>query len=163
LDHAELDQLFAAYADMVYRIAFLIVRNAADAEDVVQDTFLRLWRYEKPFASAEHRKAWLIRTARNRAKDRLRAAALRLSAPLQEDAAVTPPETEAAELRDAVLRLPGPYKLPVYLFYYEGYGTAEIAKILHRKESTVRSQLKRAREQLRLDLKDGKDESYGSE
>lgn len=152
MDRNEFDICYTRYADMVYRIAYLITRNTADAEDVVQDTFFRCLQTEKPFVSEEHRKAWLIRTAQNAAKDRLRLAFRRFSTALTEDAAVPEEDTQQTELRDAILKLPAKYKLPLYLHYYEGYNTAEIAGILHIKESTVRSQMKRARDKLKLDL-----------
>ena len=59
----DLDALFQTYGDMVYRLALVRTRSAADAEDVVQEVFLRCLKNNPDFKSAEHQKAWLIKVA----------------------------------------------------------------------------------------------------
>ena len=150
----EIAELYETYVDMVYRLCFTILKNRFDTEDAVQNTFIKLMHYSKPFDSPEHEKAWLIVTASNTCKDALRRASRRdeplelrpdLPAPASADPA-------GNTVLDAVLALPLKYRAPVYLYYYEGYTTAEIAAHQNCPESTVRSRLSRARKQLQTIL-----------
>lgn len=141
--------IYQRQADTVYRVCFLFTKNAQDAADLTQSTFLRLLQHQPEFHSDAHEKAWLIVTAGNLCKDFLRHWWRRV-APLEEaeeGAAESSPETD--QVREQLLALPEKYRLPLYLFYYEGYSTAEIGQLLHKKESTVRSLLHRGRGQLR--------------
>lgn len=145
--------IYSRQADTVYRVCYLYVKNAQDAADLTQSTFLRLLQSAPApaFESPSHEKAWLIVTAGNLCKDFLRHWWRRVG-PL-EDAetagAGQPSQQDAALVREQLLALPERYRLPLYLFYYEGYSTGEIAGMLRKKESTVRSLLHRGRERLR--------------
>lgn len=142
----------------VYRLALCRLQNPADAEDVYQDVFLRLLGEGDRLWESEHLKAWLLRTALNRCADlhrfRLRRPVLSLE---------TLPETaesagdEAAELWAAVGRLPEKLRMPVHLYYAEGYRTEEIAAMLNVPAATVRTRLRRARAKLK-DLLGGIDD-----
>lgn len=138
-------------ADLVYRICFLYLKQAADAEDAAQTVFLRLLQKKPAFASPEHQRAWLIAAARNHCKNQLLHWWRRKRADAAPPAEEPPPERG---LLEEVLALPEPQRVAVYLYYYEGYQTAEIAHMLSQKESTVRSRLRLAREKLRLMLKE---------
>ena len=119
---------------------------------MVQETFIRLLRSGTSFASEQHEKAWLIVTVSNLCKSALRSPWQRRTGL---DDMVEPPAAADAtpdETLEAVLALPEDYKLPVYLFYYEGYPTAEIARMLGVAPATVRSRLNRARKKLKLTL-----------
>ncbi len=145
-------KLYQNYADMVYRICFSFLKNPADTEDAVQNTFLRLLQAAPDFQGAEHEKAWLIVTASNLCKDSLRHW-WRKKEPLEthEDQAPFPPPDIDATLQ-ALLQLPEKYKLPLYLFYYEGYSSAEISQIIHKPASTIRTHLQKGRQLLRTKL-----------
>ena len=141
------------YADMIFRVAYSVLRRREDAEDVMQDVLLRLYRADRSFDSEEHRKAWLIRVAVN--ESRKAARWYRRAAPLEEL-----PETAAfdrsedRELFLAVMALPEKYRTAVYLHYYEGYSVREIAALTGSRESTVQTRLARARELLRKALEE---------
>ena len=140
--------LYAAHFRLVWNVCLTLLRNPADTEDAVQETFLRLLRAKAPLESAEHLRAWLIVTARNVCRDELRRSRRReLSLDEARDLPAAAPEID--ETLAAVRRLPERYRLPIYLFYYEELTTARIAALLHRRESTVRSNLRRGRERLR--------------
>ena len=143
--------IFDRYGDMIYRLAFVRTKNRYDADDILQDVLVRYLRFAPVFVSEEHRKAWLIRTTVNRTNSLLTSAWFRGSVPL--DDSLRTEMQEKSEVYDAVLKLAPKYRTVVHLYYYEDYSTAEIAKILSQKESTVRSQLHRARAQLRAELK----------
>lgn len=144
----------AAHGDMVYRLALCRTQNAADAEDVYQDVFLRLLNQPEQDWDREHLKAWLIRTALNRCADlhrfRLRRPVLSLEAlPEQVWAGEPSDRVELEELWEAVARLPAAMRTAVHLFYGEGCSTEEIAAILGCPPATVRTRLHRARTKLK--------------
>lgn len=148
----DLEDIYQRHVDMLYRVAYSFMKNGADTEDMVQETFLRLMRSGTVFESAQHEKAWLIVTVSNLCKSALRSPWRRRK---DLDALSEQPTTEDAapeETLQAVLALPDDYKLPVYLYYYEGYPTADIARMLKVAPATVRSRLNRARKKLKLTL-----------
>lgn len=138
---------------MVYRLCFAYLKTATDTEDAVQNVFIKLMKYEQAFKNEEHEKAWLIRCAANHCKDVLKSAyRKRTDFDIPEVADERADDTTTSDVYDAVLNLPEKYKDCVYLHYYEGYKTDEIAKILEKPSSTVRSYLSEARSLLRTAL-----------
>jgi RNA polymerase sigma-70 factor (ECF subfamily) len=144
-----IEAIFERHHKTIYRVCMLYMKNTADAEDMTQNTFLRLMDKDPSFASAEHEKAWLVRTAVNLCKNDLRSFR-RKAVPLAETLAVQ--KTGTGETLELVLSLPKKYKAPLYLHYFEGYSAVEIAKMLKTRESTVRSWLMRGRNLLRLEI-----------
>ena len=116
-----------------------------DSEDVVQECFLRLMQSGKTFASCEHEKAWLIVTASNLCKNALKHASRRQETLEDHPELPTADDGQTGEMLDAILRLPASYKTVVYLYYFEGYTTPEIAVMLGCPKATVQSRLFRAR------------------
>ena len=140
------------HLDMVYRIALNSLRHPADAEDAVQNTMLRLWRTDTDFAGEEHLRRWLARVAVNESRKLLRSFWRRASVPLEEAREPLFQDRERRELYEAVMGLPAKYRVPLYLYYYEGYAVAEIGEILGLKPSTVQTRLSRGREKLKTML-----------
>lgn len=147
-DDALAAHVLNTYGDMLYRLAYSYVHCREDAEELLQDTVLRLLEKRPAFSSEEHCKAWLIRVCSNLSKDRIRYNGRRKTDELEENLAAEGRE-DLNFVWDAVKKLPDKYAEVIHLYYYEGYATAEIAEILQKKESTVRSNLRRARIQLR--------------
>ena len=145
--------LYREYMPSVYRMAFSYLQNHPDSEDVVQECFLRLAQSGKHFEDVRQVQAWLIITAANLSKDLLRRAH-RKDLPLDAAGDRPAPQKEHKELRGAVLDLPEKYRTVIYLYYYEGYSVQELAKLLHRPESTVKTWLRRGRELLRETLEE---------
>jgi RNA polymerase sigma-70 factor (ECF subfamily) len=148
----EISEIYERHRLTIWRVCFAYMKNTADTENVVQDTFYRLIKSGAPFESEEHEKAWLIRTATNVCKNVLRHWWRR-----REDleAHENLPGAEGVEIDDVfnvVAGLPDKYKTVVYLYYYEGYDSAEIAGILGRPKSTIRNYLHEARGVLREKL-----------
>jgi RNA polymerase sigma-70 factor (ECF subfamily) len=128
------------------------MKNAADTEDAVQDAFFRLIKSGTAFESVEHEKAWLIRTASNCCKNTLRSW-WRKRERLDDCGNLRAGENvETNDIFNAVMGLPDKYKTPIYLYYYEGYDSAEISKILRKPPSTIRNHLREARIALRKKL-----------
>lgn len=153
LTNREFSALAERYLNLVYRVALNCVGNPADADDVSQNTMLRLLRQKEGFQSEDHARRWLIRVTVNESKRLLTAPWRRRTVALEELAAVIPSDhKEGQELLEAVLSLPRKYRLPLYLYYYEGYQVGEIGALLERRPSTVQTQLARGRELLKKQL-----------
>ena len=144
------------YAPAVYRLAYIRTGSRADAEDVMQEVFLRLIKVKPVFSGEAHAKAWLLRVASNCVSDLFRLPWRKREEPLGEETAITE-NPEEGSVTEAVLSLPVRYRVPVHLYYYEGYSVAEIAGITGKSEGTVKSRLFRARSLLRdkLNEKEG--------
>lgn len=145
------------YSDTLIRVCFTYMKNMSDAEDITQDVLIKLIEKKPVFESNDHEKAWLIRVAINLSKNRLRTAWFRKTQPLKEEVYDFTPEE--SEVMESVLELPIKYRSIILLFYFEGYKIQEIASILGEKESTIGSQLHRARQLLKSKLK----EDFGNE
>ena len=153
----EFEKTVREFSEMVYRVALNICRNPQNSEDVMQNVFLRLYKYGKKDIekSKEYLKAWLIRVTVNESKRMLRTSAKADYVPLEEVAnTLFAEESESRDVFNYVMKLPQKYRVVIYLYYYEGYSAKEIANILRRNEATIRTQLSRAREMLRSNLKE---------
>ena len=150
-------ELAGRYAGDIFRLAYARTGQRADAEDVMQEVFVRLLRARPPFRDGEHARAWLLRVAANCANDWFRAPWRRREGPLTDS--LPAPEHEDGGVVEAVLALPAKYRTAVHLYYYEELSVAEIAKITGKSESAVKSRLFRARAMLREALKEDDDVS----
>ena len=156
----EPEWLARQYGPAVYRLAFARTGSRADAEDVMQEVFVRLLKVRPDFADREHAKAWLLRVAANCANDLFRAPWRRREEPLSETLSA-PEGPEPGGVVEAVLALPPKYRTAVHLYYYEDLSVAEIAAILGKSEGAVKSRLFRARALLREWMKEDEDVSHG--
>ncbi len=143
-----------AYSRMLLRLAMTRLPSSADAEDVVQEVFLKLLTARPQFRDAEHEKAWLIRATLHRACDMARSAERR-NLPLEAAEAVPGGELpEPSPVLSAVRALPAKYSAVIHLYYYEGYSIKEISQLLRLPVPTVGTRLSRGRERLRELLKE---------
>lgn len=140
------------YSDMVFRLAFARTKNSHDAYDILQEVFLRYMKNNKDFNDEEHKKVWLIKTTINCSKTLLSSAWFRKTTALEDN--IYEELKEKSEVYYEVLRLPKKYRTVLHLFYYEDMSIAEISALLNIKESTIKSQLHRARKQLKEILKE---------
>lgn len=151
----EIKQIYCAYVNTVYRIALMMLRNSFDAEDVTQTVFIQLMKTGKAFESDEHIKAWLIVTTQNTCRNLLKGWwwAKRVDS---EDVLEREYRLDATdlEIHEKISKLPQRLKLPIYLYYFEGYKTEEIAEILGINSATVRTQMRTARKKLKLMLEE---------
>lgn len=149
----EIKQAIEKYGDMIQKICFIHMKQQCDVDDIFQTVFLR---YAKGplFESDEHEKAWFIRVTMNACKDVFKSWFHRyidLSSTIDDmsDENSSLSYSQTSDLMQAVLSLPTHYRQVIYLFYYEGYKVKEIADILHKKENTIHTWLKRSKEQLK--------------
>ena len=145
------DMIVNKYSDMLFRICYCILCNKTDAEDALQDTFVKLITKAPEFTTEEHEKAWLIKVATNISKNivllRLRRSTLAL-----ENVAEIGVKDEDCEVFEAIMSLPVKYKVVMVLFYVEGYKTEEIADILQISSEAVRKRLQKGRELLKIEF-----------
>ncbi len=147
------------YGDMVLRIAYTYLKNMDDAEDAVGDLYLKIVDKEPEFNDETHERLWMVRAIINICKNKLNLYWNKNKCSADDAIQIGTFDTynETPEVLSAVLALPEKYKTAIYLFYYEGFKTPEIARMMNKTESTVRSIIKRAREKLKSVLKEGYD------
>lgn len=155
MEREEAERVARAHAPMVYRLAYARTGNRTDAEDVMQEVFLRMVRKAPVFESEEHCRNWLLRVTVNCVGDAFRAPWRRHETALETDRAGRCNEEEGGVL-EAVLALPAPYRVPVHLHYYEELSVAEIARAMGKSEGVVKTRLFRARAMLKKELEGGK-------
>ena len=139
--------IVTAYMDKLHRTALCLCTHPDAAEDLVQETFLKLLSTKKEFENERHERAWLIVTASNLCKDSLKKW-WRKNENIEDFLNIAEEPRQEDGILELILRLPNDYKDPVYMYYYEGFSTVEIAAHLHCPEATVRSRLMRARNKL---------------
>lgn len=166
-----LQDIVDRYSDMLFKIAYIRLKNIQDAEDVVQEVFYQYLKRAEGFEDSEHEKAWLIRVTLNACGKIWRSAwnrhrddyGLEAYEQIFTEGQLAGPEEGLLEadicmrLLEAVKALPAKYRDVIHLFYYEEMAIKEIAEVTGRKESTVTSQLTRGRELLRKRLKEDYD------
>ncbi|QAT51088.1 sigma-70 family RNA polymerase sigma factor [Caproiciproducens sp. NJN-50] len=153
------EKVIRFYADMVYRLAYARTGTKCDADEIFQEVFLRYIKKQPVFNNEEHRKAWMIRVTINCSNKLWNSVWKRKAEPLTD---TMPFETKQdMDLSDELQQLPQKYREVIHLFYYENMSLEEISRALNRKNSTVRTQLTRARALLRNILKEDDDVQRG--
>ena len=153
MDSKEYKRLADQYIDMVYRVALNGCKNKYDADDVVQNTFIKLLKCKKQFDNDEHVRNWLIRVAVNECNSLWNSSWRKKVTSLDEredEPAFTTPEK--SELYDLVMKLPPKYRQVVYLYYYEEFSVKEVAEMVKISETAVQTRLQRARKKLKDQL-----------
>lgn len=150
------EEILDTYGSGILRYAYTYLHNMSDAEEVLQDTLVQFLKTAPAFETRQHEKAWLLRVAGNLSKNRLAYNSVRKTDELKDELAAENRE-DLSFVWDAVKLLPENYRETIHLFYYEGYSTKQIARLLRKKETTVRSDLRRGREKLRAVLKEAYD------
>ena len=156
VDDEFIQNVIDQYSDIIYRVSFQYVRNAQDAEDVVQEVLLGLLEYlhHAEFTSDEHMKAWLIRVAINKSKNVAKLNARRRKKELGY-APAEQAQPQYDNLESVLDKLSAIDREIIYLHYYEGYSAKEIAEIVNKTEKSVFKRLSRSRNQLKEFLSEG--------
>ena len=129
-----------------------MLKNQEDAEEVYQETFIKLYENFKKMKNDEHMKHWLIRVTINNCKMLMRKRKRENIVELDEN--ISAEDNHNSDSIEAVKKLPEKYRIVIYLFYYEQYKVSEMSKILKISEGTIKSQLSRARDMLKNELKE---------
>jgi RNA polymerase sigma-70 factor (ECF subfamily) len=145
------ENTYITYGRKLYHFCLVQLRNASDAEDAVQEVFIKRLYNAPDFSCEDHERNWIYRVAINICRDKLRQKR-RLDLPI--DCAEDMSHEQARPLLGAVMEMPEKLRLAIHLHYYEGYSVKEISKMLCTTESAVKMRLKRGRELLRGELED---------
>ncbi|SKA70431.1 RNA polymerase sigma-70 factor, ECF subfamily [Eubacterium uniforme] len=149
----DVEMVIREYGHTLFRNCFLMLNSKQDAEDVVQETFMKYFSTNIEFIDNEHRKAWLIKVSQNKCRDILRFNRRHTTIPLEKvvDELISGEYVEIDELNEfiSIAKLGYKYKSVIMLHYIEGYSVEETAKILNISKSAVKMRLKRAREILK--------------
>ena len=150
----EMKLLYDKYSGSVYRLAFSYLKNSADAEDIVQEVFMKLFSAELKFPDERSEKAWIMTVTANKCRDMLRSLTYKYfhHSVALEDADLIYETPEESAVYNAVMELPPKYRIVIHLYYYEGYLTAETAKIIGISETAVQTRLYRGRNLLKKSL-----------
>lgn len=141
--------------DIVYRTALSCCKNKYDAEDIVQNTFMKLLQSDTDFSDDEHVRKWLIRVAINESKNMWKSFWRKNICSLEDlQMELAQPTIEQKELLEEIFKLSPKYRVVIHLYYYEGYKVKEIAELLHISESNVQIRLLRARNKLKEQIKE---------
>ena len=140
----DIETIVHVYGNMLFRICLIMLGNASDAEDVVQETMIKYLQKAPDFENDEHKKAWLIKVATNRCKDILRFKSKHPIVDIEGIKDLIKEETDS-EIIDALMTLPEKFKTVLILYYVEEYSTKEIAEIIGKTTSAVKMRLQKGR------------------
>ncbi len=147
-------QVFDTHAESMLRAAYALLGSKEDAEDAVQDAFMKFIQKQPVFRDDAHEKAWLLRVTINISKNMLKSS-VRKNISVTED--IPYEEENTGEILNCVMMLPEHYRTVIHLYYYEGYSIKEISSILKLPSATVGTRLSRARKLLKDILEGGSD------
>jgi len=149
----DIENTINEYADLLYRTSFLILRNRADVEDIVQETFYKYMTTEMAFDSDNHKRAWLLKVSQNKCKDLLRSHKIRAYVPYEEveESLISKTDVEKNDIEELlkIEELDYKYMSVIMLYYYEEYSIEEVANILDLSVVAVKKRLQRAREKVK--------------
>ena len=143
----EMERVMQLYGNILYRLCLVMLGNASDAEEAVQETIIRYFQKAPAFADAEHEKAWLLKVAANKCRDMLRFRSTHPQLDL-ESLPEIPVEKSESGILEALMTLPEKYKLVLILYYVEEYRVGQIAEIIGRTPSAVKMRLQKGRKLL---------------
>lgn len=152
MEEKDVIHVIERYKNTVFKVAFTYCKNRSNADDIFQEVFLRYFKKKPGFADEAHEKAWFIRVTINCCKKLLFSSWFKKTAPLDETIAFE--TAEESDLFYSVMELPLKYRAVVHLYYYEDYSIKQIAELTNQKETTVSTQLQRARRILRTKLEE---------
>ena len=143
----DVETLIANYGDMLFRLCVIMLKNESDAEDAIQETYIRYFQKAPLFDSKEHQKAWLIRVATNKCRDMLR---FRVRHPQIDDEDISKfiPDSSDSGILEALTMVPEKFRLVLTLYYIEEYRIEDIANIIGRSSSAVKMRLQKGRKLL---------------
>ena len=147
------EKIIQEHSHTVFRLAYAILQNKSDADDVYQEVFLRYVRKSPCFNDDGHERAWFIKVTINCARSLASSPFRKRTQPLNNADASYCMDEQSMTLRDMVRRLTPKYRIVIHLFYYEDMPVAQISTVLGIRETTIRSQLSRARDMLRQNMR----------
>ena len=143
----DIETLISQYGDMLFRLCLIMLKNESDAEDAIQETYIKYFQKAPLFDSKEHQKAWLIRVATNKCRDMLR---FRVRHPQIDDEDISKfiPDSSDSGILEALTMVPEKFRLVLTLYYIEEYRIEDVANIIGRSSSAVKMRLQKGRKLL---------------
>lgn len=142
-------------SNRLYLIALSYLQNHYDAEDVMQETLVKLWKTNKAFNDNEHIDKWLTITCIHKCRDHFRLSFVKSNVSLDEAKELyTFDSTKSLDVFNAISTLPPKERLVLHLFYYEDMSVKDISEIMGIKSSAIKTRLHRARTHLKSILGD---------
>ena len=140
----DIERIIHTYGNMLFRLCLVVLGNASDAEDAVQETMIKYLQKAPKFEGEEHEKAWLVTVATNKCRDMLR---FRMRHPVVdiEDWTEFTGESSDSGILEALMTLPEKFKIVLILYYVEEYRIEDIAKIIGKSISAVKMRLQKGR------------------
>lgn len=151
LNENHIKMLIDKYSSVLFRICYCILCSKDDAEDAIQDTFLKYITKAPQFECEEQEKAWLVKVAANTSKNMVMFRVRRNFIPLEESANIGIEDADMKTL-ETIMSLPSKYKLVMTLYYVEGYRVKDISQIIGASEEAIRKRLQKGRELLRKEI-----------
>lgn len=148
----EIDGIVNTYRDSILRLSYAYLKDIHEAEDVAQEVFVAYIKSAPAIKNEQKRKAWLLKVTANKCKNLLASARLKNNVELKDELFYLPEDD--LNVIEYVYALKEKYRIPIHLYYYEGYSIAEIAKLLDVPPATVGTRLSRARKLLKTALGD---------
>ncbi len=143
---ADFEETYRNYCDTVYKIAFIHIKKPADSNDIVQEVFLKYHLTKKSFANEKEKEAWLIRCVHMATMDYFRTK-MRKEIRIKDMEKMHLP-FEIDDTLAILLTMPEKFRTPMYLHYSEGFSAEEIAKILRKSSSSIKSNLEHGKQYL---------------
>ncbi|MDE6747755.1 MAG: sigma-70 family RNA polymerase sigma factor [Lachnospiraceae bacterium] len=143
----DIEALVNIYGDMLFRLCVVMLGSETDAEDAVQETFIRYMQKAPDFENSEHEKAWLITTAKNKCRDMLRFRQKHPQISIEYMQGLSSDSTDSGIL-EALMSLPEKFRLVLTLYYVEEYRIDDIARIIRKTPSAVKMRLQKGRKLL---------------
>ena len=144
----DMENIVDTYGNMLFRLCLIMLGNASDAEDAVQDTFIKYLQKAPDFKGEEHEKAWLVKAASNKCKDMLRFRARHTTVDMESIHQFTKDSSDNGIL-EALMTLPEKFRIVLVLYYVEQYKTEEIAGMIGKSSSAVKMRLQKGRRLLK--------------
>ncbi len=152
MDEKEVRRVVQEYSDMIKRISYNYLKHSYDSEDICQTVLLKFLTGNVSFENREHEKAWIVRTTINACHDLKKSAFFRKTVAIDEAPEIEAQQSPDEGVLEEIWKLPVNYRTAIYLYYYEGYSTEEIADIMGKRKSAVSKYLSRGRKILKETL-----------
>ena len=155
MNQRDFEKYYNMFFDDLFRYVLTIVKNEEDTKDILQETFIKLFKSNDVFASDQHVKSWLLKVSRNASTNIFRHWYTNKRIEVTDFSSFQSDLNDDHKVLQEVFDLPLKYRQVIYLHYYEGYSIKEVSGLLNKNESTIKTQLSRARERLKGVLNDG--------
>lgn len=138
----DIERVMDDYGNILFRLCLIMLGNASDAEDAVQETLIKYLQKAQEFKDKEHEKAWLLKVASNKCRDMIRFRTRHMTVDIESIKEVTKDSSDSGIL-EALMTLPEKFRIVLVLYYVEQCKTEEIADMIGKSASAVKMRLQK--------------------